>query len=188
MVKLAVKFWQESRVPARHAARKRPELEGSQDWMGCMATALAAVMRHGVAILAGDRGNGKTQVGVECCRAIAREAKPVLYIKRRHLGMALREAYRDGARQSEREALGQFLRPHLLVIDECHEVPEKDFERMALTDIVDTRYGTGCKATVLIANCRSEDVRSLFGDSIVDRTAEGGGLVWFGFPSFRSNL
>lgn len=187
-VRLAVRYWEESGVPARHGKRTKDELLGSPEWLACMTTAMACVVKNGVVLLAGDRGNGKTQAGVECIRAICREAKPALYIKRRHLGMALREAYRDGARQTERDALRQFARPRLLVIDECHEVPEKEFERMALTDVVDTRYADGGKPTVLIANCNQHAIRDLFGDSIVDRTAEGGGLVWFGFKSFRSGL
>jgi len=146
---------------------------------------LSVVKKNNTVLLLGDRGNGKTQCGIEIIRSICfNDLRFCRYIRCREIGMKLREAFGDKSSLTEIQAMEQFVLPYLLVIDECQERMESDFEVRSLTLIIDKRYGE-CKPSVLIANCNEKDFRSLLGPSIVDRAKEGGGAVVFDWPSFR---
>lgn len=145
----------------------------------------------------GDRGNGKTQMGIALIKHVIRTEKididsaqwgkpPMigLYVRAREIGMMLRECYKQTSTLTEKQAVDQFCHPKILVIDECQERPDSDFEQKSLTLILDKRYGA-MKPTVMIANCDDAAFRKVIGASAVDRLRENGGILPFDWPSFR---
>jgi len=184
-IQQAIRFWDESQSPARHKKRgsgRFHELAEHKAWFAHWQIAIEIVLGGETLILCGIRGNGKTQMAVELLRSTCRDGRSCLYLLARQVGMRLREAY-DGT-IGEEAAIRKLVRPHLLVIDECQERPDKDFEQRSMTMLLDMRY-MAKKPTVLIANWKLDKLSAILSDSILDRTHEGGGALVFDWPSFR---
>ena len=173
----------ESDIDERHAKRNPEELFKHTQWALAVVALGSKIDAGGTVILVGDRGNGKTQAAVELIRCSARRGKTCLYLRCREVGMRLRAAY-DERGPSEAAALAELVSPWLLVIDECQERPDKDWEQRSLTLLMDKRYGA-CVPTILVANCEEKMLLDLLGPSIFDRAREGGGVKRFDWPSFR---
>lgn len=154
-------------------------------WASAYEQAMAVAERGELCVLLGPRGNGKTQCAVEIIRMFCRRVLSCLYVRSREVGMRLRQAYGSMSTLTEIAAVRQFQEPHLLVIDECQERPDRDFELRSFTLILDRRYGA-LRPTILIANCTPEQFATLMGGSVTDRLKEGGGIVPFDWPSFRT--
>ncbi len=184
MVARRAQLFQASGVDPRHARRKQDELQGFQPWVQALDRALSVIGRGEMLVLLGTRGNGKTQLAVECVRRCCRECRSARYLRLRELGMALREAYGPERTMSEKESVAQFVAPDLLVLDECQERPDRDFERRSLTLILDKRYGQE-KPTILIANMQRKAFGELVGPSVLDRIKEGGQVIACDWLSFR---
>lgn len=175
--------WEELRADERHRARKAWELIGHQKWCQAVLKTASVVGTGGIVALLGARGNGKTQATIEIARECSRQLLPCLYVRSREIGMALREAY-GNIGLTEREAVERFVRPFLLIVDECQERPDKEWEIRSQTLILDKRYGA-LRPTILIANSTKAQFVKLMGTSVADRIMEGGGAITFDWPSFR---
>lgn len=179
-----VRLWEQSGVDARHAPLRLDEFMEHEKWADALKRARRIVERNAMLVLLGDRGNGKTQLAVELIRQTCNNLKSAVYVRSREIGMCMRRAYGSDASITEIAAVDRFVAPHLLVIDECQERPDSDWEIRTLTLLLDKRYGA-MKPTVMIANCTDEQFKDLMGSSIVDRLKEGGGRIMFDWPSFR---
>jgi len=178
---------EEAGLPLRHLkelTERREELKSHAEWYAAVQALKAIVDVGGTAIVVGDRGNGKTMAAGAVILYGAHSGKQSLYLRCREVGMRLREAYDEGSRLTEREVVAEFVAPWLLVLDECQEKPDRDWESRSLTLIMDKRYGE-CRPTILIANAKKEALKDLFGASVIDRAREGGGVVPFTWRSFR---
>jgi DNA replication protein DnaC len=176
--------------------RKPSELTQHPEWATALDKARRCTKSGGILLLLGDRGTGKTQLACELARLVCRDEPflrelydyggvPLLarYARVDEVGMEVREVYQTKSR-TERQALARFIQPRLLVIDECQELPDREWERRLLGNIIDRRYSQ-TKPTVLIANSDAEAVLKLFGPSVVDRIKEGGGQIVCDWRSFR---
>ncbi len=180
-------LWQEAKVDNRHADRKLADLLKHEAWAKQWYDYQSVIGGYGIRLFLGDRGNGKTQMAVEMIRLNCRAGKSAMYLRCREIGMKLREAFKDKNPLTEEQAINIFIKPHLLVIDECQERMETDFERRSLTLILDKRYGK-LRPTILIANCRASAMLKLLGPSTFDRIGECGGVVKFTWPSLREAI
>ena len=171
------------RVPSLHIKRDRNEMLAHPQWSKAYKLAETIVDAGTFCVLLGDRGNGKTQAAVELIRRSCILCKPAKYYRIREVGMALRRAY-DNTGMSEDAALRLFTDPYLLVLDECQERPEKEWEMQQLTLILDIRYGEQ-RPTVLIANAKPEVFTKMMGPAVTDRIHEGGRAITFNWQSFR---
>lgn len=179
-----LQLWDMAGVDERHRAAKIGTLVKHEPWADALQEASHIVDAGSTVVLLGKRGNGKTQMAVELIRRCCLQMQPAMYIRSREVGMALREAYKPGATKSEKQSVDHFVKPHLLVIDECQERPDSDWEIRTTTLILDKRYGS-MRPTVLIANCTDQQFKNLMGASIVDRLFEGGAVIDFSWESFR---
>lgn len=177
-------LWDQCGVPERHKLLSHDEAVKHDKFMEAYWKGLGIVKAGETVLILGDRGNGKTQCGVAFIQTCCDGLKCSQYIRCRGIGMKLREAFKPNAVISETQAVENFVRPWLLVIDECQERMESDFEYRSLNMILDMRYGA-LKPTVLIANCNAKQFAELLGSSIIDRVKEGGGMLLFDWPSFR---
>lgn len=136
--------------------------------------------------LIGERGPGKTQMGVALIRDNSERGKVSHYTTAMEIFLALKASYRSGATESEAEILKRFTNPTLLVIDEMQERGETAWEDRLLTHLIDKRYGSE-RDTLLISNLKQEDFMAALGPSIVSRLIETGGVVNCNWPSFRTH-
>jgi DNA replication protein DnaC len=200
MMDLRLEAFRVSGVDKRHADRKLADLLKDEEWARYWPIARKIVNEGGMLALLGDRGTGKTQLAVELIRAVCREtpldnvvlewAKPpslAVYARAREIGMKFRECYDKDSTQTELSVVNLFVRPRLLVIDECQERPDKDHEIRTVSMILDKRYAS-MLPTVLIANCDEKALLTLFGASVADRIKDGGGYIRFRCESFRRSI
>lgn len=177
-------MFEQSGADERHRDRPFAALAQHGGWAAAFAAACKIVDAGGILVLLGDRGNGKTQLGVELIRRSCSNLRQARYYRSREIGMTLRQAYNRGNTLTEEDAVKIFTDPPLLVVDECQERSDNDWEIRSFNLIVDKRYGRKL-ATVLIANCTSKQFARLMGAGIVDRIKESGGKIVLDWPSFR---
>ena len=180
----AAALWEQCGIGERHRRMDVAELKKHAKFTEKFMLAENIVNEGGIVLVFGDRGSGKTQLGVELVRSACQQLKGSRYIHCRQIGMKLREAFKNNATITEAQAVENFARPKLLVIDECQERMESDFEYRSLTLILDLRYAD-LKSTVLIGNCNEQQYIEFLGSSIIDRAKEGGGSLCFDWKSFR---
>lgn len=189
-------------APARHLGTTQHR--GAR-WTVAKDRVLGVVGSGAIVGLVGGRGTGKTQIAIEAMRrAIAggqddygghpgpyqftlmqfleRYAR---YATAMEVFMAIKRVFAAGSTETELSAMEVWTRPKLLVIDECQERGETEWENRMLTHIIDRRYGAKLD-TVLISNLTSEAFAASMGESVIDRLRETGTLIVCDWPSFRA--
>ena len=169
-------------MPERH--RVKEISHARLEWGNACSKTIKQVEAGGMVALIGGRGTGKTQMSVEAIRWVCNLPKPALYTRAAEVFIAVRECYRKDAPATEAQTIERFCRPHLLVIDECHERGHTDAENRILTLILDKRYAA-CRPTILIANNEPGEFRIQIGESVYDRLVETGGWITCNWQSFR---
>jgi len=175
--------WSDSGFTMRHKMNKLADLSKHAQWSKAFLQACRVVDNRGIIVFLGPRGTGKTQCATEVGRRHVLMERQVRYQRGREVCMHLREAFGPG-NISEIEAIKRLCYPDLLVIDEIDERLDSDFERRSLTLLIDRRYGD-MKPTILIGYMDEMGFKDEMGSSVVDRIAETGGILEFGWKSFR---
>lgn len=139
-----------------------------------------------LAALIGPRGTGKTQLAVQAIRyhIYSADHPHPKYVRAIEIFMRLREAFGSNS-TTEAQAVADFTRPRLLVIDEAHERGGSDWENRLLTHIIDVRYAE-MRDTILVSNETPEGFKRAIGSSIYSRLTETGGVVVCDWPSYRT--
>lgn len=138
--------------------------------------------------LLGISGPGKTQIGVSVIQSACQALMTARYIRALDLFTHIRRAYtprpRGEAGLSDADLIEPFFKYDLLVIDECHQRSESDFEQNMLSNLLDHRYGD-MRCTIMIANQSKEEFARSVGSSITSRIHECGEAIMCDWPSFR---
>ena len=192
----AMGLWRRSGVPQRQA-QKVMQIEDesiSKDWTLLYERWKEKLKLSGrLLIFTGDRGCGKTQMGVSLVGATCSREKACKYHTANELFRRLRSPFDDDSDDKYHrlmDELGGRTRDEtveLLVIDEIHECKGSDWETHTLRDIIDARY-TRELSTILISNESPEEVVASLGESITDRCRETGAIIPFRWGSFRKQL
>lgn len=153
-------------------------------WLAKLTEIASRVGTGFLIALIGDRGPGKTQMGVELIRRCCETGRSARYVTAMDFFIAVKASYGDGADERERAVIQSFARPRLLVFDEVQERGETDWENRLLTHLIDLRYREE-RDTLLIANLLREPFIESLGPSITSRLIETGGIVECSWPSFR---
>ena len=175
-----------SNIPHRHDLRAQA-IDASESPKEWRAVRDALHKRQGagfIAALIGHRGTGKTQIAVQLMLASIAIGQEALYVKAMQVFLWIRATYKHEQR-TELEAIADFIRPRLLVIDEIQVRGDTTFEDEMLTHIVDVRYDCG-RDTLIVGNLDPEKVADSLGPSILDRLHECGGIIACNWPSFRA--
>jgi len=169
-------------LPARHAAFYSTTGEGWSE----VASTLGVLSGSGyLSVLIGDRGRGKTQLGVHLIRRHILEAKgSAKYVKAMTFFIAIKSTYRKDSTQTEDDVIYRYSKTGLLVIDAAEVRSDSRWEDSLLSHLVDLRYDAG-RDTIIIGNIKESEVTSALGHSIVSRANETGGVVVCDWPSYR---
>lgn len=172
--------WQ---APARHV-QCQPQRIGP--W-GAALDRLTARQQSGrglMAALVGTRGNGKTQLAVELMKLTTARRQSARFTTAVGFFIKVKATFRREAAASEEEVMLEFLRPHLLVIDEFEKRADTVWENNLVFELLNRRYNA-LKDTVLIANDTKSQFDAYVGDSVVSRINETGGVLECTWTSFR---
>ena len=159
------------------------DLDRTGQWGATERKLIARIGSGFLVCLAGTRGAGKTQLGVELMRATARAFKRPRFSSGMKFFMEIKSGY-DGAGPTEKQVLLEFGRPALLVMDEIGVRSESEWENRLLTELINDRYAD-MRDTLLISNQRASDLERALGPSIVSRMRETGGIIECTWKSFR---
>ena len=167
-------------APARHLACR--SLDRTGEWERKRKWLMARIGTGFTLALIGNRGNGKTQIGVELIRALAFADKPKQsrFCSAMEFFMAIKAGYRNDSR-SEAEVITDFQKPALLVMDEVGKRSESEWENRLLYEMLNRRYND-LKDTLLISNQSEKEFRVALGDSLVSRMS---GLIECKWGSYR---
>ena len=170
-----------SNVPLRHWER-------SVDRSGAWATTEAGIRKQlgtgFMVALCGTNGSGKTQLGVELIRhQISVRFKTAHFTDTMQFFMAIKASYRND-KETEKQVIGRFLEPQLLVIDEMDKRAETAWENNMLFYMVNQRYNAMLD-TVMLCNADAATLSSQIGPSLVSRLNETGGLIDCKWPTRR---
>lgn len=171
--------------PVLHAERDPNSLTG-EPFLGALGRITARINRGSVIGLCGERGRGKTQIGVEVCRQATQVGLSWRFITLADLLANLRDA-RKMKWVSEVETLETWRLPKVLVIDELRFSTNADTagdEAALLFSLVNARYGSR-KDTLMIGNQDKTTFEKAVGESTVSRMEECGGVIVCNWPSYR---
>jgi DNA replication protein DnaC len=171
-----------SRLPSRHLAFRATD-SISEEWDTQLSKLINAIKAGSCMwVLLGDRGTGKTQMATCLCKYLAGRGDTVRYCRRMDFALDLKESFSS---HGEDQVIREYVSPKVLVIDEIQVRGDSDWEKNALTNMIDKRYCCGDKVTIFIGNVKEDHVRAELGDTVYDRIIEDGGVVVCDWDSFR---
>lgn len=137
----------------------------------------------------GTTGAGKTHLACSIANHVVKEhAATALFVGVIEAIRRVKECYAKTSKFTEREAIANFTKPDLLILDEVGVQFGTQTEHMILTEIINKRYEE-MRPTIIISNLGTSELTSAIGDRIVDRMRENGGQwLVFNWESHRKNL
>lgn len=134
--------------------------------------------------LCGNRGPGKTQIGVELMRLVTDKLRSAQYETAMGFFMQIKGTYRRDSERTEEGIIEDYVGVRLLVLDEIGKRGDTDWEDRLLCELIDRRY-RDMRDTLLIANQDKGTFLTAIGPSIASRMQECGGIIECNWPSFR---
>lgn len=168
-------------APKRHL---QCEPDRSGEW-GKRLASLESKIGTGFLIgLTGERGNGKTQMGVALMLRCTESLSRALFTTAVEFFVDLKSTFSDGSHQTASRILKKYGAPRLLVIDEIGKRSDTDWENSLLFELINKRYNEMLD-TLLIDNRSKSDFVAAIGPSIASRMTEAGGIIECNWESFR---
>ena len=136
-------------------------------------------------IFSGSPGTGKTHLAIGIALSVIRSGHTAKFISTINDIRRVRETFRKGSEETERQVIEAFSIPDLLVLDEVGQQYGTDGEKVTTFDLINARY-EALKPTIVVSNLSIDGVRTHLGDRAFDRLREGGGVALaFDWESFR---
>lgn len=167
----------------RAHAELAAKLPATHPWSRARAKLSGRLGKHMLAVLSGTYGTGKSQLACGLIEDVLDADRTGRFLYAYELRDCVMDFFRAGEGRIE-AALGRFLEPSLLVIDEVNS-SLKDEDVNYLQRVVCKRYDK-MRDTLLITNEEKDEFRKVVGPRIMDRVRECGGFVTADWPSFRA--
>lgn len=136
-------------------------------------------------ILAGLPGTGKTHLACAIAHEVMRHGHSVIYSTIADMTRSIRRTYDQDVKRSEAEAISDFVRPQLLILDEVGAASGSEHEKLMLFEVINKRYEQ-VKGTIVVSNLTGDDLKSFLGERMMDRLRQGGGkLLVLDWQSYR---
>lgn len=183
-------------IPKRFLSRNLSNFEVTNDGQ---AKALSAATRYAnewesnlkdgrCLIMVGLPGTGKTHLAIGIALEVMESGYTAMFCRAHEAISTITDTYSRDSKKTERQALDEFRKPDLLIIDEVGRQRGTDNERMMLFEIINRRYDDE-KPTLLISNLNLEKLRGYIDAATEDRLRERGGrVITFDWPSMRGQI
>lgn len=150
------------------------------------ADAWPAQYEHGRSLVfVGGPGTGKTHLACAIGSAVIEShLATVRFATAAGMLREIRSTYRRGSERSEADAMEEFTRCDLLILDEIGAQLGSEYEKTVMFEVVNERYQQ-VLPTILVSNLTAEDLEVYLGQRVMDRLRETGVIVAFGWDSYR---
>lgn len=139
-------------------------------------------------VMVGRPGTGKTHLGFSILRHLmdASDQFTGRLIAVSDLFRSIKESWQRGSKKTEKQAIAEFVSPHLLIIDEVGVQFDSVAEQTLLYEVINGRYQE-VLPTVVISNLTRSELQEVVGSRSYDRLRENGGReVTFDWESHRA--
>lgn len=167
-----------SQVVIDHAASKRPE------WAQTFAKLTTAKETGFIMGLVGTRGNGKTQLAVELCKHYCQQSMSALFVTAMEFFIDIKSTFRKDSERSEKDAMDEYAKYRLLVVDEVGVRAETEWENQLLFELINRRYNSKMDTLLISNHGKAEFIKSI-GPGLASRMNETGGIIECTWESFR---
>lgn len=134
-------------------------------------------------IFSGKRGTGKNHLACGIAHKIIGDGKSAIVITVGDMLQTVKYSFNGG---SEKEAVGVFVKPDLLVLDEFGAGNLSETDGRILFSVINGRYER-LMPTLVLTNLSAKDFRENVDARIRDRLRDGGGkLIPFDWDSYRA--
>ncbi len=139
-------------------------------------------------VMCGKVGTGKTHLACAIANTVLAAGRTALFISVLNAVRRVKQTYSKTSTETEQEAISQFFRPDLLIVDEVGVQLGTTAEHNILFEIINGRYER-VLPTILLSNLTEKEMDETLGERIMDRMREGGGVVLaFDWPSKRKDI
>lgn len=136
-------------------------------------------------VLCGTPGTGKTHLACAIGNQLIESGKTVLFTGCLQAISKVKETWRHGCKDTERDVIERYVALDLLILDEVGVQFGSEAEKIIMFQIINRRYEE-VKPTIIIANLTKEELSGYLGERVVDRLGENGGPVLaFDWESYR---
>jgi len=171
-------------IPIRHRRREVVMGDKFAAWAEKFDI-LAGKMGTGtLAALVGTYGNGKTQLAVQLIKLNASRGVRSLFSTAEDFFTEIKSTFRQGTSHTERDVVNRYRKPQLVVLDEIGANTAKEWEMRPLFQLLNHRYNDQ-KDTVLISNCKADELFEILGMKIKSRMSESGAIFDCKWGTFR---
>ena len=134
-------------------------------------------------LFVGRCGTGKNMLSALIAQDVVRAGSTALHTTAAKLVRRITSTW--GGKGSEEEAIAQFVRPDLLIIDEVGVQAGSDTEQRLLTEVINDRY-EAMRPIICISNHTVKELETYLGARAMDRFYEGESKVLvFDWESYR---
>jgi DNA replication protein DnaC len=136
-------------------------------------------------IFCGRPGTGKTHLACAIAKSLIQKEQTVSYVTVAEVIRTIRDTWHRDSRETTNSVLQRLRAFDLLVLDEVGVQFGSDGELTQLTEVLDLRY-RDVRPTLVVSNCKADELKQYLGDRGYDRLRENGGkVVVFDWPSRR---
>lgn len=136
-------------------------------------------------VFVGGPGTGKTHLACAIGSAVIEShLATVRFATAAGMLREIRSTYRRESERSEADAMDEFTRCELLILDEIGAQLGSEYEKTVMFEVVNERYQQ-VLPTILVSNLNADDLEAYLGQRVMDRLRETGVVVAFGWDSYR---
>ncbi len=136
----------------------------------------------------GPPGTGKTHLACAIANYVIRTyGNTALFVTVFDLIQRVKATY-VSSDKTEREIMQGFTAPDLLILDEVGVQFGTEYEKIIITDLINRRYAD-MRPTIILSNLDQAELEQYLGARVIDRMFEGGGgVLAFGWGSYRAKV
>lgn len=138
-------------------------------------------------LFSGNSGAGKTLLAAAMANSIIDQGYTALYRSLPALTMAIRASYRNSQLPSSADMASEMMEADFLIIDEVDLHGASDSDYQFLFHVVDGRYASGMRPTVLLSNKSELELQVDLHERIVTRVLNGTKAICFDWQNQRSH-